>query len=501
MAILFDADSERVEVPAHSSIDDLSSMTLMLWYYAVDVSSVGVSVTKHSDAGGDGFSLFRPQFAVGPNDWWFIRNRTTTDTQVQTSGNYIQTNRWEWACVMDSDGVAPDMLVGPLFGATVTPTYGTRTTGSGGTAGDSDRDLWIGDSPDFSQPAQQRIALVQMFNRRLSIAEAASYKLRPRPGNGCVLFLQLGLYGATAVDLSGYGNHGTVFNGTLAPHMPLDLRSYRPQMFFPVAATMVNIADAGSGADALGSLAASLGIADSGAGADSGSFAAALALVDTGSGLDALLAAVYAAIADAGSGADALPGIAAALTLADTGSGAEAHAITVSLTIADTGGGGDALNVLTEILIQIAESGAGSDVLGITVSTAVADTGSGVDAPATRVGLQVADSGSGLDALNVIMAILVSVADSGAGADAIGPITVSLGVADSGSVVDAIAGIAAVLAVLESATGVDAVVQFDTASKIVTITFSLAQRQVIFSLSQRSMIFGLSQRSITFDLN
>lgn len=223
MALLFDATDERVQVPAHASIDDLSSMTLMIWYQVTTVAggTAYCVINKHDGTAGDGFLMFRPGGAVGPDDWWFIRNRATTDTSVQSNGNIISTNRWEWICVMDSDGVAPDLLHGTLAARAAAPTYGTRTTGSGATAGESDRDLWIGNS-DGTQPHQGRIGLVQIFNRRLTPAEALLHQYRPHVSNGCVLFLAPGSNGVgTQADWSGNANNGAVTGATVVDPLPL----------------------------------------------------------------------------------------------------------------------------------------------------------------------------------------------------------------------------------------------------------------------------------------
>lgn len=92
----------------------------------------------------------------------------------------------------------------------------------------------------------------------------------------------------------------------------------------PSSVTTKSVADAGSGADTAGNLAALLALSDAAAGADAfSSLLAALAALDAGSGTEALAVlsgAITKAVSDAGLGSDAL-GLAATLALQEFGTG------------------------------------------------------------------------------------------------------------------------------------------------------------------------------------
>lgn len=220
MALLFDATGEKVTVTAGANIDNLDSMTVMVWYYANTLSTSSSYPVLDKGLNPNGWQLFRPAGGTGPDDWWFIHWRNTTDTSFRSGANIIQANRWEWICVMDSDGVTPEMLHGTLSSRATEPTYDASTTGSGAAAGDSSLDLKVGSNDDDTQVFDGKVAIVQVFSRRMSQAEALTHQFNPRVSNGCVLFLNLHGTG-TQPDLSGNQNNGTVTNATVTPHVPL----------------------------------------------------------------------------------------------------------------------------------------------------------------------------------------------------------------------------------------------------------------------------------------
>ena len=216
-----------------------------------------------------------------------------------------------------------------------------------------------------------------------------------------------------------------------------------------------SISDAGMGADALGSLAVSLALVDTGAGNDAFGAAADVATVDAGSGSDSiaqLLASLL--LAESGAGADALAGLTVALTAADRGAGSDAIAsLAARITTADAGSGSDALASLAAAL-GVADSGIGADTLaGLGAALEVADTAAGTDALAgLAAALSVTDAGAGADALGNLAANL-SVADGGVGADS-PSISVTLSVADSGAGVDEVLQLI-LIAIADAGTAVD----------------------------------------------
>lgn len=224
MALQFDDNAEHVAV-THPALDRLDAMTLMMWYRADTVSSAATytAVSKLFSAGNDQFLLWRPSLAPNPDDWAFFHRRASTATFVRSTGNIIQSGRWEWLCVLDSDGALPKFLHATLSSPPSEPAYYSRTAGFGAATDDSGQAMNVGRAiGSASQTFSGRIGFLAIFNRRLSDAEAAAQWRRPRPVAGCVHFVHAGSHGLSWVDLSGAKTTGTPAGGpTPAPGVPL----------------------------------------------------------------------------------------------------------------------------------------------------------------------------------------------------------------------------------------------------------------------------------------
>lgn len=263
----------------------------------------------------------------------------------------------------------------------------------------------------------------------------------------------------------------------------------------PGASAGLSLADTAASADIVSQIAAALTLPDTLAGTEALSLAALLGVADSGQGLDAVgSVAVSFALADLGAGADAVGLLQELLkTIADAGQGTDAVAsITVTVpAIADTGAGADTVTLTTEALKAIADAGTGADAIAqLQVLAAIADTGAGLDQATIGVRLSLADAGTGLD--QVFTGVLIALADLAAGSDGLA-VSVTIPIADAGSGLDALGPISAVLALLESAHATDVVVRIGEEFKeIVTITFTLAARRIDFSFASRSISFTLN---------
>lgn len=236
MSLLFDHDAEHVSIN-HASLDRLDALTLMLWYRvdSVAASASYAALSKLLSPGTDQLYLTRPIYFPYPDDWVFYHRRTVTSTFVRTSGNLVQAGRWEWLCVLDSDGEEPEMLHATLTTPPVEPPYLARTTGAGTVPDDSGQPMHIGRLASLgSQSFMGRIGFLAIYNRRMGLSEAKAHWRRPRPAAGCVHFCHAGLHGLSWVDLSGAGSHGTPAGGpTLAPRVPLAMPLMRPAWTVP----------------------------------------------------------------------------------------------------------------------------------------------------------------------------------------------------------------------------------------------------------------------------
>ncbi len=231
MSLLFDATTKYVQL-SNTALDQIDGMTLMMWYYAnTTASGTYTAFSKLFDASNDQILIWRPSASPGPNDWNFFHKRATTNTFLKTSGDIVQANRWEWLCVLDSDGVAPKVFHGTLTSKPTETSYTSRTTGVGAVTDDSGQATNVGRAiQSGTQTFDGRIGFLAIYDRRMADAEALAHWKRPWPASNCVQFCYPGLHGVSWVDLSGKGANGTV-NGSLTQSSPIPLSS--PRWLFP----------------------------------------------------------------------------------------------------------------------------------------------------------------------------------------------------------------------------------------------------------------------------
>lgn len=206
-------NSSSLFVVGDNSFNGWDGMTIILWYRVASVAAGPRTILSklQLSSTSDQWTLFRPSAGVGPNDWWFVHRRTTTSTSMRTTGNIIQAGRWEWLCILDSDGVAPELLHGTLGVFPGQPTYDERITGSGGAAAETDNDLVLLNSAAFTDQASvsDDLGFVALYDRRMSLREALSHWSRPRLASGCRFLAWPGMHhdlGAVVtniVDMSG----------------------------------------------------------------------------------------------------------------------------------------------------------------------------------------------------------------------------------------------------------------------------------------------------------
>jgi hypothetical protein len=263
----------------------------------------------------------------------------------------------------------------------------------------------------------------------------------------------------------------------------------------PGASAGLSLADTAASADIVSQIAAALTLPDTLTGTEALSLAALLGVADSGQGLDAVgSVAVSFALADLGAGADAVGLLQELLkTIADAGQGTDAVAsITVTVpAIADTGAGADTVTLTTEALKTIADAGTGADAVAqMLVLAAIAETGAGLDQATIGVQLSLADAGSGLD--QALTSVLIALSDLAAGSDGL-TVSVSVPIPDAGSGLDALGPITALLALLDTVNATDVVIRIGEEFKqIVSIRFTFAARRVVFAWSARSVSFKLN---------
>ncbi len=228
MALTFDSNAEGLSFSS-SLLDQLDAITIMAWYRVSATASTAYTLLSKEYAANNQLLLNRPAFGIGSNDWHFFHRRSTTSTSLTSTGNIIQTNRWEWVCLLDSDGTAPAMLHGTLTSKPVEPTYDTQTTGVGAVTNDAGKALNVGRTYDAAQTFTGDLSFLAMYNRRMSQAEALSHWPRPYVSTGCQLFTHPGYHGdVAATDLSGNAINANVSGTpTLATPAPIPMPRLR----------------------------------------------------------------------------------------------------------------------------------------------------------------------------------------------------------------------------------------------------------------------------------
>jgi len=258
---------------------------------------------------------------------------------------------------------------------------------------------------------------------------------------------------------------------------------------YTVGGVTKTVNETGSGSDSL-NMSASQSISETGNGDDSFTPSASVSASDAGSGSDALLLNSLHAITESGLGSESLS-ISPLITVVDNGLGSEGLTLAISVSISDSGTGQDNLNLLTGILKSVAESGQGSDVISqISAQYSIPENGQGIDQAVLSVLLSLSESANGLDSVSTTSQIIKTVLEMATGSDSVSA-TVSVSVTEVGNAAEILL-VNALLALVETGSGIETVNNFDSTSRITTITFSL---------SRRSMTFDLKKRSIEFTLN
>jgi hypothetical protein len=434
-------------------------------------------------------------FGLGSNELIGTGSDGTTlihyDGAVERTSSNLATGTWyHLAYVSAGDAISNGFTV--YLNGVSSITTGGRSGTSAGT------NMYLGND-EYSEWLNGRLAHIKVWSAALTQTEVQQemYSIRPhRFANLHSWLPTIDTGSARTTDYAGQGN-GWTANGTLADEAGPPVGWGAPVWVVPFVAAsgdqQINVSDAAAGADALAQLRATLGLADSGSGAevfggaasvpladagtagdllaqmlasvpvaesgsgaDSRAIRVSLTLTDAGVGMDATLELVLAAITDSGAGLDAIQSITATVPVIDNGAGLDTLVLTVTLAVSDAAAGLDALQLLTEAVKQVVESGSGADVVMVpAIRVGVSEGASGADALALTVTLGLSDAASGHDAL--VAAVSLAIADIGAGAEAVGVLTATLiTLFEMASGGDALAVNVAPLTVQEGGAGLDA---------------------------------------------
>jgi hypothetical protein len=231
MALLFDADGEKVN---HGSASDIDSIAVGTVLYILRPSVVNASHHIFRK----GIATFSRLIIDSAGHIEFGKHRTTTNLLIVTSSTPATANVWQAiAASWNLSGANGNQhLYHANLGSAITEqAYTTQQVGSG-THDDSASDWNVGCRLDTGAAAfRGEIARQQVWDRQLSLSEinTAVYEYL----SGSLMHSEYGYNGVgTQVDYSGKGHAGTVTGATEATsHAPVALAWDPPSDFMGLA--------------------------------------------------------------------------------------------------------------------------------------------------------------------------------------------------------------------------------------------------------------------------
>lgn len=218
MALLFNANAERVTHSAAASINSLDAQTWVFWYY-YNGSPPGSARLFYKGS----VQVWIGNGGAATDSIRYFRARATTGTEL-TPSTTLTSNAWNYVAIVEDDGVTPHVYFGSVSSAATEVSYSAQVTGVGAPNDDSGSNLDIGGRSSANAYAQGSIALVGIWSRVLTLPEINAQRamLVPMNTNGLALFANYGWNGVGAQpDWSGNLNNGTVTGATVANHAPV----------------------------------------------------------------------------------------------------------------------------------------------------------------------------------------------------------------------------------------------------------------------------------------
>jgi len=225
VALAFKDDTaRRVVVANSSSINNLVAQTIITWVFFLADASLGERFSQKNS------QLFIAGGGSARVDWRV--NRATTQARALTESSYVIVDEWNFIGVTYDETDGPRIFRGDLTApVTEAPSYrlGGPEVGAGDTQSDS-LDLFIGNSPVFTQSCSGHLALYMLFAERLELAQLEQQRIRPHITPSLKVWHIYDTGGFTRPrDLSGNHNHGTIVGAPATPHQLLEPRLDRSQ--------------------------------------------------------------------------------------------------------------------------------------------------------------------------------------------------------------------------------------------------------------------------------
>lgn len=301
----------------------------------------------------------------------------------------------------------------------------------------------------------------------------------------------------------------------------------------------LSLPDAGEGVDTLYQITTSLDVLDSGAGEDSvpgmsvsatiddpivgldaiAQILSSLMIDDTIAGTDVAQSLTLIVIDDTGAVVDALV-VAALVPVDDVIIGDEGLTFSVVLTVSDTVSAADAVEVFIESIMKmvddiasgldaptisvsatITDAASGSEGCFLNVTLTVSDASLGDESIVTSVSFAVTDTVTASETFDILTAFLISIQDLASGLDEVAAVEASILITETAVGIDAISQLLSQVMITDFGQGTDVVIMYDSSTRIVTITATIAGRSISSTIAKRSISAEMSLKSIDGELN
>jgi len=249
--------TSKVAVSPAASINNLDVSTAFAWVFLDNITSTSSIFWK----GLTGTGYHRLLFGSSGDVYSQREGSVTTGGAIAPVANFSHYGTGKWmfvAGVLDKNGVAADqmILIGDRDNLAAEPSSYTTQNVLDTPTDNSGQNLDIGNRNNDNRNFQGEIGFFGLWDVALSDAEIHAQQFHPHLTSGCVMFMHLGLHGATNVyDFSGNGNNGTGASVSVDNHVPLGPPYGFDNLIVGKGATLATVTDGLSMGEALSRIA------------------------------------------------------------------------------------------------------------------------------------------------------------------------------------------------------------------------------------------------------
>jgi len=169
-SVVFDKVDDYINIPAHTSINNLSAITITAWIKPISSGEANGYILDKSASDTSGWR-FRTQSVSGNNQIGF-RVDATSDVYRYTADDTLTALLNTWVHVAVTwDGSLTASNIHIYINGVESATYDQTTNGSGSRVDDSGNDIYLGNRSNGGTTFDGNITDVGLFSRVLTIAE------------------------------------------------------------------------------------------------------------------------------------------------------------------------------------------------------------------------------------------------------------------------------------------------------------------------------------------